>query len=428
MLLTRIAIKNLKQAFLALILWSMAITCFAFTTNQPQVIQINKAVWSSPYFPDVWGVRKKMADRGFYVMASYLMDLSWPTTGGMKTTSYPLYQFLFDLELGIVTEQLCHLKGGYFYIDFMVHNGKSPTQNYVGDAQGFDNIEAPPFTQLAELWYQQFFFDELFSVAFGKIDAYETFGYTHYAQILLNNSYTLLPTIIGYPTYPNPEVGIILASYPKKWITLKASIFDGSNAIGVQTGNLGAKSFFQNLGKHILFLNEIDFRWENSENKYKGILELGLWGYNGQLPAFNGGTMGKAIGPYATLSQQLWKQSNLSNKPKFTPGELGVFIQTSYVNQELLNIKSYIGGGVTYFNMWKKFYADALSIGAATVFFTKAPNTFYPKRFETSLEITYSLFFVPWIQVQPDLQWIIHPGGAGLKNALVATLRMSVNI
>ena len=46
---------------------------------------------------------------------------------------------------------------------------------------------------------------------------------------------------------------------------------------------------------------------------------------------------------------------------------------------------------------------------------------------EAVLELTYAFRVARWWRLQPDVQWVIHPGGSGERgNALVIGLRSSV--
>lgn len=50
----------------------------------------------------------------------------------------------------------------------------------------------------------------------------------------------------------------------------------------------------------------------------------------------------------------------------------------------------------------------------------------HPAAGETAFEVTYADALTQWLEVQPDLQWIRHPGGdRGASDAIVATLRMT---
>jgi porin len=50
------------------------------------------------------------------------------------------------------------------------------------------------------------------------------------------------------------------------------------------------------------------------------------------------------------------------------------------------------------------------------------------QRYELALEWTYMTQVTPWLQVQPDIQYIINPGGTGrIKNALVLGFQLALN-
>ena len=50
------------------------------------------------------------------------------------------------------------------------------------------------------------------------------------------------------------------------------------------------------------------------------------------------------------------------------------------------------------------------------------------ERHETAIELTYRVQFLPWLALQPDVQYIINPGtDPALKNALVIGLRFELS-
>ena len=43
------------------------------------------------------------------------------------------------------------------------------------------------------------------------------------------------------------------------------------------------------------------------------------------------------------------------------------------------------------------------------------------------MEGTYQIEFAPWLSLQPDVQYVIHPSGTNIANALVLGARTSVS-
>lgn len=386
------------------------------------------------YLNDVWeqyskgfaylGARPALGKKGIHFLSAFIFDYNWPTFGGIQSRDFPLYQYLLNLQLGVETEPLLKLKGGRALIVFQYHQSQHPSLNYVGDWQGFDNINSPNLTQIGELWYEQSFWNKKFKLKLGKMDAYVDFNYTNYAQILINNSFSQNPTILGFPSYPNQEVGILAQVFPTPWLTLKASLFDSSNVTGVRTGAMGSRLFFNRLNEHALLLNEIDIQWGTFSNWQPGLLGIGVWGLTNTLPNFALNFQKGTAGCYAFLWQTLYKDSCYTKKrDKDHQKELGFFTQWGSCSNEVSAINTYLGGGVTYKNITSNLM-DSFSLGCATTLFSTARESPFRDSYEMALEGTYQFFLFGFFLVQPDVQYIIHPGGLGNPNALVVTLRM----
>lgn len=386
------------------------------------------------YYDEIWntgvndfsyfGLRPKMADYGLYLTSNITFDFNWPALGGIQTRNFPVHQYLYAFQFGVKTKKLFNLEGGHFLIAFLYHQTEHPSIKYVGDWQGFDNISAPNLTQLSQLWYEQELFNQSVAVRFGKIDAYTLFNFTEFAQTLLNNSFSQNPTILAFPTYPIEAIGVVLEYYPYRFLSIRTSIFDGSSVLGIDTGEKGARRFFTHLGQHALLLNEVQFEWGALADHFTGKLGLGFWGLTAKLSNFQGGETQGTTGFFTYLSQTLYKESPFCKKSDHKNlREIGAFAQFGVCGKEVVQIKEYFGCGCTFSNL-VKHREDALSLGMATVLFSNATGAYYPKHFEMSLEITYQYNVLDYLSIQPDFQYIIHPGGQGLRNAIVGTLRL----
>jgi len=99
-----------------------------------------------------------------------------------------------------------------------------------------------------------------------------------------------------------------------------------------------------------------------------------------------------------------------------------------------------VDGGILWRGLIPTRDEDALGIGAVYARVSKdikraerldaqVNGTVYDKfsSHETVLEAFYTLQLAKWWTVQPDVQWIIHPGGSGaIDDALVVALRTSL--
>lgn len=175
---------------------------------------------------DLFGLRPWMATRGMTLEALVLADLSRNFRGGISTGK-ETFRHLLEVSFTLDTAPIFGVEGGTFFLDFQTQDGRHGTEKLVGDFQGFSNIDAPGFTALYELWYEQVLLDGRVRVKLGKIDANNEFAFVEHGDPLLNSSAGFSPTILGLPTYPNPATGAVLFASPAEGLYFGGGLFDG---------------------------------------------------------------------------------------------------------------------------------------------------------------------------------------------------------
>ena len=63
----------------------------------------------------------------------------------------------------------------------------------------------------------------------------------------------------------------------------------------------------------------------------------------------------------------------------------------------------------------------------ASVLISAGCSTAGVGRRESAIELYYGVRLRPWLDVKPDVQYILNPGARGASNALVGTLRVTVS-
>jgi porin len=96
-------------------------------------------------------------------------------------------------------------------------------------------------------------------------------------------------------------------------------------------------------------------------------------------------------------------------------------------------IGGYAGGGLTFTAPFPSRAQDALGLAVAA----SRNGSHYeraqmaagaPAAGETTMELTYLAQLGSWLSVQPDLQYVIHPGGTrSTRNAVVLGLRFALS-
>ena len=105
---------------------------------------------------------------------------------------------------------------------------------------------------------------------------------------------------------------------------------------------------------------------------------------------------------------------------------VSVWLRIGAADAKANPIATYLGGGaVGNLGQWRLGIAAAHArLGEAARRTLFAPQR--ARRAETVIELTAQRPVTPWLQIQPDLQYVIHPGwDRTIPNALVAGLRIS---
>ena len=76
-----------------------------------------------------------------------------------------------DLNLSIDTDKALNWPGGKLYVDLEDHAGQNPSTALTGDLQTFDKLNAAPYLQVFELYYEQKLFHDILRIKIGKVDA-----------------------------------------------------------------------------------------------------------------------------------------------------------------------------------------------------------------------------------------------------------------
>lgn len=380
---------------------------------------------------DWGGLRSSLADRGIEFEPSIILDWSTALTNGLEGpgTSEDAFRHLFDLQLLIDADKLMGWTGASFGIDFQVHHGIDATARTVGDFQVFSNIDAPGFTQLAEWWWQQELFPRpdgarpWLRLRIGKFDANSEFAYVENGGEFIHSSAGFSPTILGFPSYPDPATNITVFVYPSESTYLGVGVFDGATHNGCcgRTGNRGPETFF-GAPDDVFLVGEGGLTWTLPGNR-PGRGGIGVWHHTGSFERFDGLASETASGTYGVLDQSLWREN-----PDIDDDAQGIalFLQFGTAPDAVADVDRHLGAGLTWTGAIPGRDADVMGVMPSYVHFSDAARDagVYQDRYELAVETFYKAQLCPWLSVKPDLQYIVNPGGNGAEDTLVGTVRL----
>jgi hypothetical protein len=386
----------------------------------------------SDYGSGGWGgLRASLARHGLTVEPVVIMDYSNVFSGGARRGD--AFRYLFDLSFNVNMRDLTGWSSGRLVFNLQRLRGPNGSA-LAGDFQGFDNIDSENFEQVNAYYYEFCLGNRggdyeschtdtpagvtghLLQFTIGKIDANSKFAYAENAAEFIQSSMGFSPTILGFPSYPDPAMSVIGFVYPGDHLYAGFGLFDGSTQDPAfrRSGNRGPGAFFDGNSDYF-YVGEAGGSWNAHGG---GRIGIGAWHHDGDFSRFGGGTDHGTTGAYLTADQTLWTE---------TEGQgIGAFLQIGVADAAVSDADLHVGGGLIWIGALPGRDEDQIGVGPSYVHFSdKAQKAgIYADDHELSMSMFYKFQATPWLSVKPDLQYIRHPGGAGLDDAVVGTLRV----
>ena len=345
--------------------------------------------------------------------ATYKGDIVSNFSGGIKTGS--TYLGLADLFLHFDAEEAGLWKGGEFLVRGSNSHGGEPSANLVGDFQVVSNIEAGNHSFLYELWYKQTISNV--SVTIGLQDLNDEFVSSDVASLFINSSFGVHSVIsdnISAPIFPLTSPGITFCWKTSEKINLKTAIYKGC-PINFDTNPYNIKWDLNHL-EGLLWVTESQFSWTGIQEK-NNVFKAGVF-FHQHCPE---GDDVNSEARYRLTSDYgfylIGDHQVFSNEKR----GLSIFYQLG-VSPRNDNF-GYLGAGCAYTGLFSKKGADV--IGLAFAYGLIIPQQ---GRNETTFELTYKAHITNQIYLQPEMQYVMHPGGtdAELKNVMVGLVRLGL--
>ena len=384
---------------------------------------------------------------------------AWPRNmqGGRETGQ--VYEGTLMALLDLDSERLLGYNGGHLRVSGLsIHNGARFSATYVGDLNQVSLLDFPDSLRLWELWYEQKMFSGKLSLKVGQMAIDQDFIVPEYYLSLA--SLNFLNQTFFYPTvafnvydqdidgFPRGHHGLASTPYgapgarvrynPTERCYVQAGVYDGNpDRFGDGTRiNLheeeGALAYF-----------EIGYRLNGAtgDTGLPGNYKLGSWYHTddffdiettarsmvlGGTPEMHSGNWGV----YFLADQTLYRE----NEPDQDPARQGLagFFRVAYTPPDR-NIAPFgIDGGLVYKGLfptrdWDTFgvafsyleMGDDVAEGQrfidAALESVDLPPRFGPNGivdYEAVLEVSYRAQLTAWWTLQPDFQYVMHPGGS----------------
>ena len=268
------------------------------------------------------------------------------------------------------------------------HHVQKFGEDCVGEAQLYSNIDADSRTTLYEAWLEQRWMSERIRLKGGKIDANTEFAVVQTAGDFLNASMGYSPTIMAFPTYPEPKVGFIAFLRPEKRVATGVGVF--------QTNGMG-----------ILSIVEPGISWKAEPDAWGGRVSGGYWHLSSRtIPRFDGRYASGAQGFYSVIEQNIWPRSQSSAGDR-----ISVFAQLGWAEGSVSPFTRHAGGGAVLQGPIPSRTKDAFGAATTWVRFSSYTQAGFDHAGEQVFETYYKAVISSHVALVQDFQYFHHPGG-----------------
>ena len=351
--------------------------------------------------------------------ASITQDVASNLAGGIQTGQAQLG--LINLDFSLTSESMELWNNGTLRIHIQNTYGQKPTEKLVGDAQVFSNIENGNSTYLYQFWYSHRF--GKLTVLAGKHDLNETFFTSQLAGEYINSSFGIMPVAslnVPVSIFPATTLGVVGQYEISDQVDVVAGIYNGL------PGEITDSNFGTDLnlsGQHgYLYIGELHLR--QLSRVLHGTYKLGGFYHSGRFGKLTQSSIKRkgTLGLYLLADQMLYRE---------TPGGsqgLGTFFQLGYVPGKTSLNDTYAALGLNYTGLIPGRPNDQAGVALAHASLNNVLIAAEGSNFascETVIEFTYKHQLTRNLVLQPDIQYIIHPGmKTHLNNAWAGLFRI----
>lgn len=344
----------------------------------------------------------RLRQNGFRLHAQFAQDTSIVQPVPEQSEA-GLGRYSMDLFLSVNGDKAIGWKDSSALIRLKQHQ-KEFGGAYDFSSQLYSNIDAPSRTTLYEFWGQKTVLDGLLRIKVGKIDANTEFAAVPTAGDFLNASMGFSPTMLGFPSYPEPAVGAVMS-------------LQITQRYGVEWGSLRTL-----MGP--LTIIEPNVKWSLGAQEQDGHISLGAWTIDGAIPGTKQVELTNTYGFYTVVEQQLWKPRSSA----WSPRTLNGFAQFGLADGKASHVTRHIGGGVELRKPWNWRPADSVGLGATWVRFAPPTKSDDLNGSELALELYYRLALNRYLSFVQDIQFMHHPSAMQPRaNCVAVTPRLVVS-
>ena len=405
---------------------------------------------------DKWmGQRSTLASWGILPTLTYVSNVLGNPVGGQHKKV--AYDDNIGLDLHVDLEQLAGLHDLVFHVSGSMRSGRSLSAVALGNTFPVSNLFGGETIRFYALYLEQSFLEDTVSVMLGRFGVGDEFLTSPLYSVFLNNAIDGNPisVLINIPTfssaaYPVAQWGLRATVKPKRDWYIMAAISNGDQTLARNSAH-GVDFSFRHKAA-IFAIGEIGYLHNQTDDSTRlpGNYKFGGYYDSGLFADLSRGNKGSAsvvssllprkehnnYGFYILADQEVYRETDPKHIQGLTP-----FAGVTFAPSDINTFPFFFMAGLVYTGLIPGRDRDTVGFGIAYGQFSndlrrtqhaqqhRSGSSAGMQEFEMVLELTYQIELAPHLIVQPDMQYIIQPGGTGhIPDALVLGVQFVVNL
>jgi len=388
------------------------------------------------------GLRPLLGRFGIAPTVAWVSDVQGNPIGGKQQA---LREFdNLSIEVDIDLEKLMRAPGTKFHAGLSLRSGTSLSEIDIGNTFNVAQVCCGATYRLVDVYLEQPFLDDRLNARLGRLSAGDEFMtsplYWLFVSAGVNgNPAGIFQNAPGMSSYPVATWGARVRVRPTESVYVMAGAFNGDPTLG----DNGKHGVDWTMRGPVFAIAEVGYLLNQGTGApgLPGNYKVGGYYNGGPFPRFLGGAAGEAApvaqgnaGFYVLADQMIYRGGG-ANPPSLTPFASLVVAP----NAAISTMPIFVNGGVVYRGLIPARANDVAGFAVSYGSFSsdlresqrldrRAGVAATIQDYELVFEWSYSIQVARWLAVQPDVQYIVKPGGSSaIPNALVAGVQVSVN-
>jgi porin len=280
---------------------------------------------------------------------------------------------------------------------------------------------------LYQLYFEQSLFDDILNIALGRMATGDDFMtspifYNFVSLAFDQNPVSIFFNIPSFTADPTSTWGVRAKVAPVKEFYAMFGLYDSNPA----TGRISSRNFEPSFNGEGLIIGEVGFS-VNNDRDLKGL--PGNYKVGGYYDTSNFALLSAPeakrsgnYGFYLLMDQMIYREGAPGSDQGLTPFATFTLAPSNDIN----TFPFFFSTGMVYEGLFPSRDTDTTSFGFS---YGNVSKDLIGQDFEILMELSHIFNITPWLSVQPDIQYVIHPGGSSqIPNAFVIGFALDVNL